>query len=117
MGPMSAMGYRASPLPRDRRHCPPVLSPTSLSQGQNRGWRGLKPPACFDIWLATFHIVENLYDTPFPTEPQNDLQPPQPERNEEIRQRHAEGELVRDLAQDFGISEQRVSQIVRGRRS
>ena len=38
------------------------------------------------------------------------------ERNAEIRQRHAEGGLVRDLAHDFGISEQRVSEIIRGKR-
>ena len=81
------------------------------------GVRGALNPACFDIWLATFHFVENLYDTPFPTEPQNDLRPAQPERNEEIRLRRAEGGLVRDLAQDFGISEQRVSQIVHGKRA
>jgi hypothetical protein len=74
-------------------------------------------PACFDTWLAAFHIIEMLYDTPFPAEPQNDWIPEETQRNAEIRQRYAEGELVRDLAQDFGISEQRVSQIVRGRRS
>jgi hypothetical protein len=67
--------------------------------------------------LATFHSVEHLYDTPFPTEPLNDLRPAQPKRNEAIRQRYAEGELVRDLAQPFDISEQHVSQIVCGKRT
>jgi hypothetical protein len=31
--------------------------------------------ACFDIWLATFHIMEMLYDTPFPETPQSDHTP------------------------------------------
>ena len=79
--------------------------------------RGFKPAACFDIWLATFHIMEMLYDTPFPTEPQNDLVPAQTERNEEIRVRYDAGETGASIAQTFGISEQRVNQIVRGQRS
>jgi Mor family transcriptional regulator len=61
--------------------------------------------------------MEMLYDTPFPTEPQNDLVPAQTERNEEIRARYAAGETRASLAQIFGISEQRVNQIIRGRRS
>jgi Mor family transcriptional regulator len=60
--------------------------------------------------------MEMLYDTPFPTEPQNDLVPVQTERNEEIRARYEAGETGASLAQTFGISEQRVNQIVRGRR-
>ena len=79
--------------------------------------RGFNPAACFDIWLATFHIMEMLYDTPFPTEPQNDLVPAQTERNEEIRARYEAGETGISIAQMFGISEQRVNQIIRGRRS
>jgi hypothetical protein len=78
---------------------------------------GFKPAACFDIWLATFHIMEMLYDTPYPTEPQNDLVPAQTERNEEIRARYEAGETGASIAQTFGISEQRVNQIIRGRRS
>ncbi len=79
--------------------------------------RGLKTAACFDVWLATFHIIEMLYDTPFPTEPQNDLVPAQTERDEEIRARYEAGETGATIAQTFGISEQRVNQIIRGRRS
>jgi hypothetical protein len=78
--------------------------------------RGCEPPACFDIWLATFHIVEMLYDTPFPTEPQNDLPPEKNERNADIRSRYEQGETVGELAVAFGISEQRVWQIIHGRR-
>jgi hypothetical protein len=88
-----------------------------FAQGQNRPHRGFKPAACFDIWLAAFHIMEMLYDTPFPTEPQNDLVPAQTERNEEIRARYEAGETGVSIAQTFGISEQRVNQIIRGRRS
>ncbi len=77
--------------------------------------RGFEPTACFDIWLAAFHIIEQLYDTPYPTEPQNDL-PSKKERNAEIRARYEQGETVGELAADFEISEQRVSQIIHGRR-
>lgn len=79
--------------------------------------RGFKPAACFDIWLATFHIMEMLYDTPYPTEPQNDLVPAQTERNEEMRARYEAGETGASLARAYCISEQRVNQIIRGRRS
>jgi hypothetical protein len=78
---------------------------------------GLNPAACFDIWLATFHIIEMLYDTPFPTKPQNDAVPAQAERNAEIIARHETGETGANLARAFGISEQRVNQIIQGRHS
>ena len=61
--------------------------------------------------------MEMLYDTPFPTELQNDLVPAQTERNEEIRAQYEAGETGASIAKAFGISEQRVNQIVRGRRS
>lgn len=77
---------------------------------------GFEPTACFDIWLAAFHILNQLYDSPFPSEPQNDLVPEKVERNAEIRARYEQGETVGELAADFEISEQRVSQIIHGRR-
>jgi Mor family transcriptional regulator len=61
--------------------------------------------------------MQMLYDTPFPTEPQNDLVPAQTERNEEIRAGYEAGETGASIAKAFGISEQRVNQIIRGRRS
>ena len=79
--------------------------------------RGFEPAACFDIWLAAFHILDRLYDTPFPTEPQNDLVPAKAERNADIRARYDQGETVSELAAAFGLSEQRVSQIIYGRRN
>jgi Mor family transcriptional regulator len=56
-----------------------------------------------------------LYDTPFPDTPQTD-HIEKTDRNAEIIARHAEGETGASLAQVYGISEQRVSQILRGRR-
>ena len=80
--------------------------------------RGFKPAACFDIWLATFHnIIEMLYNTPYPTEPQNDLVPEKAERNADIIARYEAGETGALIAQAYGISEQRVNQIIGGRRS
>ena len=87
------------------------------SQGRNRVSKGFKPAACFDIWLATFHIMEMLYDTPFPESPQTDRIPEKADRNTEIIARHETGETGASLAQAYGISEQRVNQIVHGRRS
>jgi Mor family transcriptional regulator len=48
--------------------------------------------------------------------PRTDHTPTKHERNQEIRVRYAAGEQVVYLAQVFGLSEQRVSQIVRGKR-
>jgi predicted transcriptional regulator len=58
-----------------------------------------------------------LYGTPYPTEPQNDHIPEKADRNAEIIARYEAGETGASIAQAFGISEQRVNQIVRGRRS
>ncbi len=58
-----------------------------------------------------------LYDTPYPTEPQNDLVPEKTERNAEIVARYEAGESGASLAHAFGISEQRVNQIIRGHQS
>jgi len=54
--------------------------------------RGLKTVSCFDIWLATFHIIEMLYDTPFPDVPQSDLPVLKRESNAEIVARYQAGE-------------------------
>jgi phage terminase Nu1 subunit (DNA packaging protein) len=77
--------------------------------------RGFEDTACFDLWLATFHILEMLYDTPFPDEPQTD-HIEKTERNAEIITRYEAGETGASLAQAYGISEQRVNQIVRRKR-
>jgi hypothetical protein len=67
------------------------------------------------LWLATFHIMEMLYDTPYPETPQTD-RIEKPDRNAEIIARYGTGETGACLAAAFGISEQRVNQIVRGKR-
>ncbi len=77
--------------------------------------RGLRTAACFDVWLATFHILEMLYDTPFPDTPQSD-HIEKTDRNAEIIVRYEAGETGASIAGSFGISEQRVSQIVHGQR-
>jgi hypothetical protein len=77
--------------------------------------RGFKPAACFDIWLATFHIMEMLYDAPFPGTPQTD-RIEKADRNAEIITRYEAGETGVSIARAYGISEQRVNQIARGRR-
>lgn len=61
--------------------------------------------------------MEMLYSTPFPAKPQNAAAPVQVERNAEIRARYAQGETVGKLATEFGISEQRNSQIIHCRRN
>ena len=77
--------------------------------------RGFEPTACFDIWLATFHIIEMLYHTPYPETLQTDRLD-KPDRNAEIKVRYETGETGTSLAEAFGISEQRIHQIVRGKR-
>jgi hypothetical protein len=66
-------------------------------------------------WLL-FTSWRCFYDAPYPAEPQTDHAPKKAERNAEIIARYEAGETGVSLAQGFGISEQRVSQIIRGRR-
>ena len=82
----------------------------------NAPHRDFKPTACFDLWLAMFHILEMLYPTPFPTEPQTE-HIKTTDRNAEIIARYKTGETGANLAKEFGISEQRVNQIIRGKRN
>jgi Mor family transcriptional regulator len=51
-----------------------------------------------------------------PPFPLTDHTPGKYERNRRIRARYAQGETVVDLAAAFDISQQRVSQILRGQR-
>jgi hypothetical protein len=48
--------------------------------------------------------------------PLTDHTPTKCQRNEEIRARYAKGESLSCLAEVFGLSSQRVSQIVQGKR-
>jgi Mor family transcriptional regulator len=60
--------------------------------------------------------MEMLYDTPFPEAPQTD-RIEKTDRNAEIITLYEAGETGVNIARAYGISEQRVNQIVRGRRS
>jgi Mor family transcriptional regulator len=60
--------------------------------------------------------MEMLYDTPFPEMPQNDHTPEKADRNAQIIARYEAGETGASIARAFGVSEQRVHQIVHGRR-
>jgi Mor family transcriptional regulator len=51
-----------------------------------------------------------------PSSPLTDHTPVKLERNRQMRARYAKGETVVELAKTFGISQQRVSQILRGKR-
>jgi hypothetical protein len=61
-------------------------------------------------------ILENYAGMLLPQTPVSRITPPKCERNEEIRLRHQQGETLLNLAELFGLSENRVWQIVHGRR-
>jgi Mor family transcriptional regulator len=63
-----------------------------------------------------FAISIAYYGRFLPTAPVSDGTPKKWDRNAEIRTRHQQGGSVAALAEVFGISEQRVSQIVRSQR-
>ena len=62
--------------------------------------------------LFLFYITQ-----PKPKFVLTDHTPTKHQRNEEIRMRYAAGATLEELAALFGISHQRVSQIVRGKRA
>ena len=67
--------------------------------------------------LTTLQAVHRVlarpyHGIPLPSALQPNKTQKQSERNLEIRQRHAAGETIRALAQAFGISKQRVHQII-----
>jgi Mor family transcriptional regulator len=61
--------------------------------------------------MVLFYIGQST-----PTSLVTDHTPTKHRRNEDIRARYAQGETVVSLAEAFGISQQRVSQILRGKR-
>ena len=62
------------------------------------------------------HIVRLLYSENAPAAARYFKDTTQTDRNQEIRRRYAEGESVPSLALAFGISQQRVHQILQGKR-
>jgi len=65
---------------------------------------------------STFFINWIYTDEPPPDAPISNATPKQVARNNAIIERHRNGESVPDLAKAHGISEQRIHQILRGRR-
>lgn len=102
----AALGEKESPL-------------TDESQGNDMPHRGLRNTSVFEHlrYAARRMIVELYLGLLLPQQPISHITPAQCERNEEIRHRHGRGESWASLAEVFGISEQRVSQIVRGQRT
>jgi Mor family transcriptional regulator len=108
---MDCRGYSlgwASFSPRFRtdvqsnRHTRKALLDTSIFQQLREAARRL---------MVELHLGMIL--SPYPV---TKITSPQHERNAEIRARYRAGESLHTLAENFGISEQRVYQIVQGRR-
>ena len=76
---------------------------------------GFESTACFDLWLATFYIIERLYHTLHLDTLETD-RIEKPDRNVEIMACYDAEETGTSLAEAFGILEQRIHQIVRGKR-
>ena len=75
--------------------------------------RGYDALACLTPLQAVQRVLTRLYDgIPLPSTLQPNKTQKQSDRNVEIRQRHAAGETIRALAQAFGISKQRIHQIL-----
>lgn len=63
---------------------------------------------------AIQHVLELLYaDMPLPEIPPTDKHVPLLERNRQICERYVAGETLEEIAQDLGLSYQRVHQIIR----
>ena len=80
--------------------------------------RGLDNRSVFEQlrYAARCMILENYAGMLLPQKPISRMTPTKCERNEEIRRRHQQGETLISLAEVFGLSENRVWQIVHRRR-
>ena len=80
--------------------------------------RGFDNRSVFEqlAYAARRMILENYAGILLPRKPVTRITPTKCERNEEIRQRHQQGETLISLAEVFGLSENRVWQIVHRRR-
>lgn len=67
-----------------------------------------------EVRVAAFQMLETIF--PYIPRRWNSKTPRKVSRNEIIRQRFAAGEPMSDLSSEYGISRQRISQIVHRRR-
>ncbi|MFP4324223.1 MAG: helix-turn-helix domain-containing protein [Anaerolineales bacterium] len=77
------------------------------------------------VWGTSVHSLETATQTvlrllysgqPTPQNPQSNKTPRKVKRNDEIRERYAQGETIPELAKAFGLSNARVHQILHGKR-
>ena len=89
-----------------------------VTQGGNRGWKGRDATSVFEqLRYAARRLMAELYlSMLLPGKPVSHHTPSKCERNEEIRRRHQRGESLYRLAEVFGLTEQRIWQIVNSRR-
>ena len=74
--------------------------------------RGYQPIACLTPLQAVRCVLYRLYEgIPLPSTLQPNKTPKQSDRNAEIRRRYADGESLLDLANEYGLSKQRIHQI------
>jgi hypothetical protein len=78
--------------------------------------RGFHLTSVYSITEAARHIIGQLYGELPPAFPRYFKDTTQKSRNLEIHRQFETGESVPNLAREFGISEQRVHQILRGKR-
>jgi hypothetical protein len=78
--------------------------------------RGFQPTSVHSPSEAVDRIVRLLYREEVPASARYFKDTIQKDRNQEIRRRYTEGESVPSLALAFGISQQRVHQILQGKR-
>src|SRR5216684_9081503 len=74
--------------------------------------RGYDPIACLTPLQAVRRVLYRLYDgIPLPSTLQPNKTQKQSDRNAEIRRRYAAGDSLLDLANEYGLSKQRIHQI------
>jgi hypothetical protein len=77
---------------------------------------GFYDTSIYNISVATQCVIKQLYKDYPPAEALYYKNIPARKRNQEIVQRYANGESLSNLSTIYGISEQRIHQIIRGRR-
>ncbi len=84
---------------------------STYEQKRNVPHTGLKDQLRKNPHLAPLLVLEHVFTEPSPKLAQHNAIIA---RNQEILLRHAQGELGSDLAKEYGLSGQRISQIVYG---